>query len=184
MNDKFTKPGGILDLIKGTNDHRILKNKLDILEKGGGEGSRGGKVIGHTSSGKPIYEHKEGPLSAGSRAKRHGGTQMGIHKYKEHAASHEGFTAQDHEDAYDHHAAEAGKARAKADQHHRNGNHAASTKWDTIASSHWRAAKAHNEERKAKDTSSHTLKSDIVAQDQTFGIQYRPSIASMYGESK
>ena len=26
------------------------------IEKGGGEGSRGGKVIGHTKSGKPIYE--------------------------------------------------------------------------------------------------------------------------------
>lgn len=28
---------------------------IDLLEKGG-EGSKGGKVIGHTKSGKPIYE--------------------------------------------------------------------------------------------------------------------------------
>ena len=29
-----------------------------------------------------------------------------------------------------------------------------------------------------------SVKEEIVAQDQTFGIQYRPSITSMYGESK
>jgi len=29
---------------------------LDTVEKAGGEGSRGGRIIGHTSSGKPIYE--------------------------------------------------------------------------------------------------------------------------------
>lgn len=29
----------------------------DELIKGGGEGSRGGKVVGHTASGKPIYQH-------------------------------------------------------------------------------------------------------------------------------
>jgi hypothetical protein len=30
---------------------------VDLLEKGG-EGSKGGKVIGHTKSGRPIYSHK------------------------------------------------------------------------------------------------------------------------------
>jgi hypothetical protein len=43
------------------------------LEKGG-EGSRGGKVIGHTQSGKPIYENFEHP-------------------------KHKNFTKIDHEDA-------------------------------------------------------------------------------------
>lgn len=37
----------------------ILKNFQPDLIKGG-EGSRGGKVIGHTKSGKPIYKHPSG----------------------------------------------------------------------------------------------------------------------------
>lgn len=44
------------------------------LEKGG-EGSRGGKIIGHTSSGKPVYEDKN------------------AHEYHD-------FTTHDHHDAY------------------------------------------------------------------------------------
>ena len=32
-----------------------IRKAIDILEKGG-EGSRGGKIIGHTKSGKPIYD--------------------------------------------------------------------------------------------------------------------------------
>lgn len=55
-------------------DNRIHDNKMSRLEKGDeselikelivqnelkkSEGSRGGKVIGHTKSGKPVYEHK------------------------------------------------------------------------------------------------------------------------------
>lgn len=45
------------------------------IEKSGGEGSRGGKVIGHTKSGKPIYDKAD---------------------HKEHA----NFTSEDHQDAY------------------------------------------------------------------------------------
>lgn len=47
------------------------------LEKAG-EGSRGGKVVGHTSSGKPIYDSFNHP-------------------------SHKNFTKQDHKDASEHH---------------------------------------------------------------------------------
>ena len=36
----------------------IIKAQIDILEKGG-EGSKGGKIIGHTQSGKPIYFDKK-----------------------------------------------------------------------------------------------------------------------------
>lgn len=32
------------------------KSELDLIEKAMGEGSKGGKIIGHTKSGKPIYE--------------------------------------------------------------------------------------------------------------------------------
>lgn len=53
----------IFDKIQQKNAQRgnlILKafGEGEILEKGG-EGSRGGKVIGHTKSGKPIYEHSD-----------------------------------------------------------------------------------------------------------------------------
>lgn len=51
---------------------------LDILNKSVGEGSRGGHVIGHTRSGKPIYD-----------TSRH--------------ESHQQFQAQDHKDAMNHH---------------------------------------------------------------------------------
>lgn len=61
------------------------------LEKGGGEGSRGGKVIGHTKSGHPIYES-------------HGG--------KAHEA-YPHFSAEDHTEAARHHKA-AGNSSAWA----------------------------------------------------------------------
>jgi len=51
----------------------------DSLEKGG-EGSRGGKIIGHTKSGKPVYEDKSG-----------------------HHSIYKDFTPQDHEDAIELH---------------------------------------------------------------------------------
>ena len=38
--------------------------KLATIEKGGGEGSRGGTVIGHTSKGKPIYHSPEAHAAA------------------------------------------------------------------------------------------------------------------------
>jgi hypothetical protein len=56
----------------------MYSNTEDILEKGG-EGSRGGKVIGHTKSGKPIYDN-------GNDSK-----------------SYRSFTAEDHQDAADIH---------------------------------------------------------------------------------
>lgn len=34
----------------------VINKSLELFEKGG-EGSRGGKIIGHTKSGKPIYSH-------------------------------------------------------------------------------------------------------------------------------
>lgn len=54
------------------------KKLYKILEKSGGEGSKGGSIIGHTRSGKPIY--------AGAN----------------HAA-HQGFNSQEHRDAMNHH---------------------------------------------------------------------------------
>lgn len=62
-----------------------LMRKGDELEKanGEGEGSRGGKIIGHTKSGKPIYEPQSNKSSIGQN--------------KFHNAL--GYTKQDHNDA-------------------------------------------------------------------------------------
>lgn len=49
----------LLDLIKGKTKPQYI---ADALKKGGGEGSKGGNVIGHTSRGNPIYAPK-GPLA-------------------------------------------------------------------------------------------------------------------------
>jgi hypothetical protein len=59
--------------------------RTDLL-KGGGEGSRGGHIIGHTKSGKPVYKAAEGAHA--------------------HYAK---FSAQDHEDAAELHREEAVK---------------------------------------------------------------------------
>jgi len=66
-------------------DDGIGKGFDDDLEKGGGPGSKGGKVIGYTKSGKPIYEDKKGK-------------------------SYKNFTKQDHLDAAEHHEKERGIA--------------------------------------------------------------------------
>jgi hypothetical protein len=67
---------------------QVRKSFEDELEKGG-EGSRGGKVIGHTSSGKPIYAHKD------------------AHEYKD-------FTASEHQEAANLHNKEANYTKGKS----------------------------------------------------------------------
>lgn len=66
----------MINLDSFTNKDEILKSNIDnnLLIKG--EGARGGKIIGHTQSGKPVYE---------SSRKNHD-------KYKD-------FTKDDHKDA-------------------------------------------------------------------------------------
>ena len=91
----------LLDLVKGTPAHRLMAKKATIVfdqsqrfvVKGGGEGSRGGNVIGHTSSGKPIYEHTPGKAE-------------GFHK------RHAGWSKEDHAEA-------AAKHRGRSDGHTR-----------------------------------------------------------------
>ena len=65
----------------------------DLIQKG--EGSKGGKVIGHTISGKPIYENAN-------------------------HASHKDFTAVDHGNAAFHHQKEAEKAEESGDHEKQN----------------------------------------------------------------
>jgi hypothetical protein len=47
----------------------------------GGEGSKGGKVIGHTKSGKPIYDHE-------TKSLKHYSTQFNSAKEFSHAVHH------------------------------------------------------------------------------------------------
>lgn len=65
----------------------FIKNRVVLA---GGEGSRGGKVVGHTESGKPIYAHA-------------------------HHDGHSGFTKKDHVDSERAHRNEADKHFAKND---------------------------------------------------------------------
>lgn len=56
-------PNTLLNIIKGEYSEPFIEdelNKIEITEvEKGGEGSRGGKVIGHTKSGKPVYDHSD-----------------------------------------------------------------------------------------------------------------------------
>lgn len=61
------------ELNKAHHDSFFKKASENDIEKGG-EGSRGGKIIGHTESGKPIYENHDHP-------------------------AHKNFTSNDHTDA-------------------------------------------------------------------------------------
>ena len=55
QQEHIQKSFGSEDIEKLTNSNFKKQN----LEKASGEGSRGGKVIGHTKSGKPIYDSFE-----------------------------------------------------------------------------------------------------------------------------
>lgn len=73
-------------------DLGIEKSEENDIEKGG-EGSKGGKVIGHTKSGKPVYEN-----SISSKGK------------------YRGFSKKDHEDAVKLHATEKDKYDSNTDR--------------------------------------------------------------------
>lgn len=57
---------------------------VELIEKGG-EGSRGGKVIGHTKSGKPIYEHHlSEAINHSKKARLHSSTEYNKEKRQQH----------------------------------------------------------------------------------------------------
>jgi dATP pyrophosphohydrolase len=93
MPDNIEK--SIHDELNKRRDH-ILKGFSDLspeyLEKGG-EGSRGGSVIGHTKSGKPIYENRN-------------------------AKGEKDYDSQDHEDAAYGHLDHNEKKKGKRNTHH------------------------------------------------------------------
>lgn len=71
---------------EGVDAKDAVKSLRNWLKKSG-EGSRGGKVTGHTKSGKPIYDT---PRASGTKDEAH---------QSQVADAHSDFTAQDHQDA-------------------------------------------------------------------------------------
>jgi len=76
----------------GIRKNRVQSIQENILEKGG-EGSRGGKIIGHTKSGKPVYENRN-------------------------AMAEKKYTSKDHDDASYAHLDHNKKTEGKRNEHH------------------------------------------------------------------
>lgn len=66
----------------------------DLIQKG--EGSKGGKVIGHTKSGKPIYAKNNIPVKGSSQYHQ---IKEGKRSHQEWEENHKDFTKEDHMDA-------------------------------------------------------------------------------------
>lgn len=104
----------------------VDKSEQDELEKGG-EGSKGGKVIGHTESGKPIYNNANHPAHKDFTSSEHRDASM-IHedKREKYASSktdsgfekfmHHKEQFDQHEEAENH---ERDKERKQGFDHHR-----------------------------------------------------------------
>jgi hypothetical protein len=103
-------------------------NVSDLEKAGTGEGSRGGNIIGHTSSGKPIYAPSKGLLSTASKqhkasskrgmSQEHYETKVRpirdkkLEALNEHLGKHD-FTSAEHREAGHAHAAKAKQLHAK-----------------------------------------------------------------------
>lgn len=101
--------------------------QLDSIEKGG-EGSKGGHIIGHTSSGKPIYDQHDNE-------------------------GHKGFTIQDHKDAgyvhsrkSDDHFDSHQSANRMARYHEKNGNSKSYSAYKKTSKEYHDASMKHAEE--------------------------------------
>lgn len=104
----------------------VKKSETDLdLIKAKGEGSRGGHVIGHTKSGKPVYSRQIGQGYHSFDRERE---QSSVEK---ETKAHKGFSEQDHRDASDVHKQEAEQHRRKtlsmnsrdAEKHHKMVNY-------------------------------------------------------------
>jgi len=139
----------------------------NVVEKSGGEGSKGGKVVGHTTSGKPIYEShagdglsKQGDYSKNtnhSYSNKNSSNLPSTHNatFIHHYNKDHGYNAQDHADAHSklkEHAKslpsgeEKNKVKAKAEQH----------KWGHYnLSSGYHNSQAHDENKVKGEPSEH-----------------------------
>lgn len=125
----------ILDLVKGTPSHRVKSKKAHkvfdqserfiVKSDRSKEGSRGGEVIGHTSSGKAIYASS-----------------------KKHAADHKHFDAADHKSAHEvHHNIAIG--------HNDAGDKAMAAGNTDKAYDHWHASDYHMEQSEQHEFAHH-----------------------------
>ena len=98
----------------------ILEDGRVVLLKAGGEGSRGGKIIGHTSSGKPIYDTKHEAYERGYKLRYYNSAlRLGVHhgesdNRKVARMAFPEYSAQDHTDA-----AKAHQTLSESHQHER-----------------------------------------------------------------
>lgn len=137
---------------KGAIDQALYEsacNQLDAIEKGwsANEGSRGGKVIGHTKSGSPIY--------------------AGHFKDDKYHGNHEDYSKQDHLDAADTHQKEAAKFREKRKGYEQTGY------GDDLMHSHGHHIEAAREHKKmaesAPDKKPDTSKQYTTKKNQSIG---------------
>lgn len=102
----------------------VLDALSDIVK--GGEGSRGGKIIGHTKSGKPIYEPAIPHAEVIKKRKKQMSQGLQLEPVKQ-AHEYEGYSKEDHKDAAEAHARIARQSinhrfgtATKVSQHHRD----------------------------------------------------------------
>lgn len=117
----------------------IMKNfQSDIIK--GGEGSRGGKVIGHTKSGKPIYANKD------------------YDKYSD-------FNEHDHNDASEIHTTEKNKYKRNSKKHDDHSWHASLHRQYSGALKHSKNKKAIKEVEKKtpKDSTAYAKHNGFVS---------------------
>jgi hypothetical protein len=93
----------VMDYVKGQKDHMEKSGKI-------GEGSRGGKIVGHSKSGEPIYESAKKEIPKIGAAKNAFPSKEDMKKIEPHM---HGRAAEDH-DFSAHHAIEAHDADAAA----------------------------------------------------------------------
>ncbi len=84
----------------------------------GGEGSRGGKIVGHTGSGKPIYMNNKHPTHKEFSASDHGSAQKLHHKLsQEKTEKAVGLIGKGKPEQLDKHLASAKEHNAAAEHH-------------------------------------------------------------------
>lgn len=121
LDDKFEK--GVIDqpLYDGA-----VKELDQLIEKAGGEGSRGGHIIGHTQSGKPVYSGKK-------------------------AENYHDFNSQDHRDANYVHSDEHRSNSNKAYNNRYGGVISEAKRFESLAAGHNQASKDHTHYAERKD---------------------------------
>lgn len=128
--------------------HLLAQFGINVnLEKAGGEGSKGGKVIGHTKSGKPIYANKK------------------ANEYKE-------FSAEDHRDANYYHQENAKSPTGKFSQS-KKGNHHLDMANEHFLESRRKDRNHMEKTGKAHDNLSEIEKAKLTEKKKSDGKEYR-----------